>query len=61
MVADSGMQLLQIVSGGAQQPEFLSTHPSGTRRIQDLQGRMPLALGVAQTAKTQGRRPQCQR
>ena len=48
-------------AGGGQQPEFLSTHPSGTRRIQDLQGRMPLALGIAQTAKSQGRHPQCQR
>ena len=46
-------------AGRSQPPEFLSTHPSGARRIQDLQARMPLALGIAQTAQAQRRRPNC--
>jgi predicted Zn-dependent protease len=46
-------------SGKSQPPEFLSTHPSGSRRIQDLQARMPLALGIAQTAQAQRRAPNC--
>ncbi len=43
-------------AGGSQPPELLSTHPSGGRRIQDLQARMPIALDIAKSAQ---RRPNC--
>jgi Zn-dependent protease with chaperone function len=36
--------------GGAQPPEFLSTHPSHETRIQDLEERMPEALALFQKA-----------
>lgn len=37
-------------SGGGSPPEFLSTHPSGDRRIQDLNANMPQALQLYQAA-----------
>lgn len=40
-------------------PEFLSTHPSHGRRIQDLESRMPTALDYYEEARAQGLRPQC--
>jgi len=48
-------------SGGAKPPEFLSTHPSGTTRIRDLEARLPSALQLSEAARSQGRRPQCRR
>lgn len=44
-------------AGGAQPPEFLSTHPSHATRIEDLKARMPHALELYQEA--QGKRPRC--
>ncbi|MFZ3114913.1 MAG: M48 family metallopeptidase [Syntrophales bacterium] len=41
-------------AGGATQPEFLSTHPSGESRISDLQGLIPTVLPLYEEAK---RRP----
>jgi predicted Zn-dependent protease len=40
-------------------PEFLSTHPSGERRIRDLTARMPHAMQIYEQARAQGRSPQC--
>lgn len=45
-------------AGGAQPPEFLSTHPSHASRIDDLRERLPRALDFYDRA--QGR-PRCQR
>ncbi len=45
-------------SGGAP-PELLSTHPSHSTRIQDLQQMQGQAQGWYQQAKAQGRRPGC--
>jgi predicted Zn-dependent protease len=46
-------------TGGGGTPEFLSTHPSGTTRMSDLQGRMPQAMQLYEQAVAQGRRPRC--
>jgi predicted Zn-dependent protease len=43
--------------GGA--PEFLSTHPSSTTRIKDLNARMPRALQAYNTAQAQNKKPDC--
>jgi predicted Zn-dependent protease len=40
-------------------PEFLSTHPSHTSRIDNLQKRMPSALALYQEAKARGGTPHC--
>lgn len=40
-------------------PEFLSTHPSHASRIDDLQAEMNQALQLYQTAREQGRIPNC--
>jgi len=42
-------------------PEFMSTHPSGETRIEDLVDALPHALALYNTAKEQGKDPQCQR
>lgn len=42
-------------------PEFLSTHPSSSSRIQSLQARMPAAISTYNSAVGRGRRPNCQR
>lgn len=42
-------------------PEFLSTHPSGTTRIGDLNNRMPQALQLYDRAQASGARPNCGR
>ncbi|MEO2280915.1 M48 family metallopeptidase [Pseudoalteromonas pernae] len=46
-------------SGGATPPEFLSTHPSPSSRINDLQKRMQTANVLYQDAYNKGKRPQC--
>ncbi|MGR8932939.1 MAG: M48 family metallopeptidase [Gammaproteobacteria bacterium] len=43
----------------AQPPEFLSTHPSHSTRIQDLQKNMPRALQLQQQAHALGKQPHC--
>jgi predicted Zn-dependent protease len=40
-------------------PEFLSTHPSSSTRIDDLIGELPQALVRYNTAKSGGKNPQC--
>lgn len=42
-------------------PLFMSTHPSGETRIEDLVDVLPHALGLYNTARAEGRDPQCQR
>lgn len=46
-------------SGGAQPPQFLSTHPSHASRISNLQNHMPGALRLQQQARRFGKRPDC--
>lgn len=40
-------------------PEFMSTHPAHSTRIDGLSGRMSSALALYQQARQQGRRPDC--
>ena len=47
-------------AGGSEPPEFLSTHPSHSTRINDLQNAMNNALSLYQQAQSSGRRPNCQ-
>jgi predicted Zn-dependent protease len=42
-------------------PEFLSTHPSGDNRIQDLVKQRPEALKLYNAAQSSGRRPNCRK
>lgn len=46
-------------AGGGQPPEFLSTHPSHGRRIQDLEQALPSARQLQQVARQRGLRPGC--
>ena len=46
-------------TGGGQPPEFLSTHPSHSTRINDLVARLPLTLRLMNQAQQRGRRPDC--
>jgi len=46
-------------AGGAQPPEFLSTHPAYGTRMQDLAQRMPQSLSRFEEAQRRGRRPVC--
>lgn len=39
-----------LAAGGAGSPEFLSTHPSGQTRIQEIEGRMPRVLPLYEAA-----------
>ena len=45
--------------GGAQPPEFLSTHPANQSRINDLNARMPHALMLYKKARGKGKNPNC--
>ena len=47
-------------AGSSETPEFLSTHPSHSTRINDLQNAMNNALSLYQQAQSSGRRPNCQ-
>jgi predicted Zn-dependent protease len=42
-------------------PEFLSTHPSGDNRIQELIEQLPEALKIYNAAQASGRKPDCQK
>ncbi|MDH3641769.1 MAG: M48 family metallopeptidase [Gammaproteobacteria bacterium] len=46
-------------AGGAKPPEFLSTHPSGDRRMRDLNARMRQAMDLSLRARSAGRNPDC--
>jgi predicted Zn-dependent protease len=45
----------------SQIPEFLSTHPSGETRIEELVAALPTALAYYNEAKAQGKEPNCVR
>ncbi len=45
--------------GGQQPPEFLSTHPSSSTRIRDLEARIPSAMRLYESARQAGRQPNC--
>jgi len=45
--------------GGARPPEILSTHPSNTTRIRELQNSIPSAEALRDQAHAAGRRPHC--
>ncbi len=46
-------------AGGGRPPEFLSTHPSPTTRIADLNARIPQDLKLYEQARAAGRSPNC--
>lgn len=46
-------------AGGAKPPEFLSTHPSGDRRMRELNARMRSAMALSLQARSAGRNPDC--
>jgi predicted Zn-dependent protease len=48
-------------AGGGQPPEFLSTHPSHSTRISELNAHMPVALQLQSRARQQGKRPDCRK
>ena len=66
-MANAGFDPRQSVSlwenmakaGGARPPEFLSTHPSGDRRMRDLNARMRQAMDLSLQARSAGRNPDC--
>ena len=49
-----------MAKAGGQPPEFLSTHPSSSTRIKDLNARMPRALDAYNKAQAKNRKPNCQ-
>jgi len=46
-------------AGGQSPPEFMSTHPSHTTRIRQLEAAMPEAVGLQAAAIQAGHRPRC--
>ena len=46
-------------AGGAAPPEFMSTHPSHTTRIADLQAEMPQVMPLYEKARASGKKPNC--
>jgi predicted Zn-dependent protease len=46
-------------ASGGKTPEFLSTHPSHSTRIEDLQEHMPAALQFQRQAIAKGKVPRC--
>jgi predicted Zn-dependent protease len=52
-------QKMDQATRGQQPIEFMSTHPSHATRIQELQQRMPQAMGLFQQAQAAGRQPNC--
>lgn len=47
------------MQGGAQPPEFLSTHPANQSRINELNANMPHALKLYNAALASGKKPNC--
>lgn len=45
---------------GNKTPEFMSTHPANATRIEGLSARVPAMLPIYESARAQGRRPNCQ-
>jgi len=52
-------QKMEQASRGREPVEFMSTHPSHSTRIQELQQRMPQAMNLYKQAQAAGKRPQC--
>ncbi len=52
---------MMAASGGQNPPEFLSTHPSGETRIEQLQAHMDEVMPVYQENQKAGRAPKCAR
>jgi predicted Zn-dependent protease len=48
-------------SGGNSPPEFMSTHPSHSTRIRDIQNYLPNVRPIYEQARAQGRTPNCRR
>ena len=48
-------------AGGGQPPEFLSTHPSHSTRISELNAHIPVAMQLQSRARQQGKRPDCRK
>ena len=46
---------MTALSGGANPPSFLSTHPSGPNRIRELQANVPRVMGLYQEAAARRR------
>ncbi len=46
-------------AAGERPPEFMSTHPSGERRINDLNANMSKAMQLSSSARSAGRNPDC--
>ena len=46
-------------AGSKKPPELLSTHPSNTTRINDLNARMPSAMNLYQQAQANSKKPNC--
>lgn len=46
-------------AGGGQPPEFLSTHPSHSTRLEELNSHIPRAMQLQQQALSMGKNPQC--
>lgn len=49
-----------MAKAGSQSPEFLSTHPSSSTRIKDLNARMSSAMTTYNSAQAQNRKPNCE-
>lgn len=52
-------QKMDQAARGREPVEFLSTHPSNSTRIQELQQHMPQAMQLFQQAQATGKRPHC--
>jgi predicted Zn-dependent protease len=52
-------QRMSQAEQGARPVEFMSTHPANETRIQQLQQRMPQALGLFEQAQQQGKQARC--
>ncbi|WP_027157050.1 M48 family metallopeptidase [Methylobacter luteus] len=52
-------QKMDRAAQGQQPIEFMSTHPSHSTRIQDLNQHMPAAMGLFQQAQSMGKQPRC--
>ncbi len=48
-------------AGGQSPPEFMSTHPSHSTRIEGLGHRIPDAMAIRDAARADGRQPDCDR
>ena len=52
-------QNMAAANGGNEPPEFMSTHPSNSTRIDGLRARIPEVMPLYQQAQAAGRKPQC--